>query len=428
MNKFKLLTQISLCFLLANLTHAQSTVGQLNTIDRVQVLSEYNVREPMLAEHPNGDLYVTGYANQTKVPRLWKSIDKGKTWSLVDVRKFKDGADGNSDVDLMIDAKGTIYFMVMKFTSVPENTEGFDLSSMIGEHIAMGVSNDNGTSWKWQYLSKNDYDDRPWVKVDSDQRAHAIWNDGKGVHYKTSSDFGKTWIEKNDISSKGGSSHLATGPNGLMAVRVTPESASGHIYQKRVDYIKISNDFGETWKEVSAPGKRNWKPKNNLKFGDMQYWVEPLSFDSKGSLYYLWSEGQVLKLGISKDLGENWTVKDIYSSSNQSFFPFVQITDSKLICTWVSEHINMKESVYKLWHDVAYISLSEEKIEPIFLEPMNLVDELNTKYQDRYLPDYGGEYFPAILLSDGTIGVVTTLNDNKGSNQGFTWRKLEIKE
>lgn len=394
----------------------------------MQVHAAYSVREPMVAEHPNGDIYVTGYANETKVPRLWKSVDQGKTWSLVNVGKHEEGADGNSDVDLSIDANGTIYFMVMKFTSVPENTEGFDLSSLKGEHIAMGVSHDNGTSWKWQYLSKNDYDDRPWVKVDADQSAHAIWNDGKGVHYRTSSDYGETWVERKDISSKGGSSHLATGPAGLMAVRISPESASGHVYQKRVDYIKISNDFGETWKEVSAPGKRNWKPKNDLKFGDMRYWVEPLSFDSKGNLYYLWSEGQVVKLGISKDLGENWTIKDIYSSTSQSFFPFVQITDDKLVCTWVSEYINMKERVYKLWHHVASISLSKEEIEPIFLEPLDLVHELNAKYQDNYLPDYGGEYFPAILLSDGTIGVVTTLNDNESSNQGFTWRKLAIKE
>lgn len=429
MNAFRHLAQLSIYFLLTHLCLAQSAIRQLKTIDSVQVLSEYNVREPMLAEHPNGDIYVTGYANQTKVPRLWKSGDQGKNWSLVNVGKYEDGADGNSDVDLVIDSNGTIYFMVMKYTRRnSENSEGVDAGSRKGEHIAMGVSKDEGTTWNWQYLSKNDYDDRPWVAVDSDLTAHAIWNDGKGINYRISKDFGKTWKIKNDISPKGGSSHLVTGPNGLIAVRITPESASGYVYDNEVDYIKISADFGNTWKQVLAPGKRNWKPLDRLEMGDMQYWVEPLCFDSKGNLYYLWSEGQVLKLGVSKDLGDNWNTNDIYVSSNQSFFPFIQIDEDKLVCTWLSEVTNQAEETYKLWHHVAYIQLGQDKIEPIFLEPMNLIDELNMEYQGKYYPKNGGEYFPAIPLSDGTIGCVTTLDDNKSSKQGFTWRKLEIKE
>jgi hypothetical protein len=350
----------------------------------------------------------------------------GQSWSPVDVGKFEAGADGNSDMDLVVDAQGTLYLMAMRYTTLPEDEENFDWNTMKGEHIAMGVSKDNGASWTWQYLSKNDYDDRPWVSIASDGSAHAIWNDGKGVHYRVSTDQGSTWEKRPSISAKGGSSHLVSGPNGLLAVRVSPESASGMVYDEGVDHIYISKDFGKSWTAVAAPGTRNWIPTTQRQMGQMQYWVEPLAFDAQGQLYYLWSEGQTLKLGISNNLGQDWNIKDLYTSDMQSFFPYLQIQDGQLLCTWLSEKADMETMSYTLHHHVAYISLADNELNPKFLEPLNLEAENNTEWQGKYYAAYGGEYFPALLLEDGTIGVVTNMNDSKNDKRGFVFRRLEI--
>ncbi|MEO1655905.1 MAG: sialidase family protein, partial [Bacteroidota bacterium] len=93
-----LISLICICFSLK----AQNKLVVREKVDFLESLA----REPMLAEHPNGDLYVTGYTNTTASPQLWKSTDQGKTWSKVPVGSQAEGADGNSDVDLVIDENG----------------------------------------------------------------------------------------------------------------------------------------------------------------------------------------------------------------------------------------------------------------------------------------------------------------------------------
>src|SRR5262249_46318986 len=34
-------------------------------------------REPMIVQHPDGSLFVTGYSNEDTVPKIWKSKDEG---------------------------------------------------------------------------------------------------------------------------------------------------------------------------------------------------------------------------------------------------------------------------------------------------------------------------------------------------------------
>src|SRR5947209_4949338 len=76
-----------------------SSLAPLESVDHVDHLA----REPAIRQHPNGNLFVTGYAadrepEQQTVPRLWKSKDGGSTWSLVNVGGEKEGALANSDV------------------------------------------------------------------------------------------------------------------------------------------------------------------------------------------------------------------------------------------------------------------------------------------------------------------------------------------
>src|SRR6185503_13519612 len=74
---------------------------------------DLKAREPMIIEHPDGTLFVSGYGEST--PMLWKSSDRGASWTQVNVGTESDGAVGNSDVDLAVARDGTLYFVTMFF-------------------------------------------------------------------------------------------------------------------------------------------------------------------------------------------------------------------------------------------------------------------------------------------------------------------------
>ncbi|HKK08718.1 MAG TPA: sialidase family protein, partial [Gemmatimonadota bacterium] len=149
-------------------------------VDRVQHLDTM-AAEPMLAELPDGTLFVAGYGGPLPedpadaprvVPfwraRLWRSADGGATWSRVEPGPEAAGAIGNSDVDLAVGPDGTLWFASMTFQRLAGE----------GLQIAVGASHDAGASWSWSVVSKRRLDDRPWIAVAPDGAAHLIWNDG----------------------------------------------------------------------------------------------------------------------------------------------------------------------------------------------------------------------------------------------------------
>ena len=179
----------------------------------------------MLVQHPNGTVFVTGY-NRIR-PRLWKSTDLGATWSEVNVGMPRDGAVGNSDLDLAVAPDGTLYFVQMTY----------DLRAQEGVQLAVGVSRDAGSSWRWSTVSRARYNDRPWIKVAPNGSVHLIWNDGSGVLHTISRDRGATWAPPSHIHDRGGSSHLAVGPRGELATapsRGIPTFTSDHVAPRSV--------------------------------------------------------------------------------------------------------------------------------------------------------------------------------------------------
>lgn len=377
-------------------------------------------REPMLVEHPDGTLFVSGYESQVRgtdprlTPKLWKSADGGKTWVRVPVGTPEEGAAGNSDVDLAVGPDGTLYFAVM----------GFDRSKGEGTHVAMGVSHDVGATWSWTTLSENRLDDRPWVEVAPDGTAHAVWNNGEGVSHAVSTDGGRTWEERPKVHPKGGSSHMAIGPGGEVAVRVTPFYASGNRYEEGLELIAVSTDGGHHWRKHPAPGEREW----DATFRDddptkIPRWVEPLAWDADGALYHLWSEGRELLLARSVDQGESWTPWTVARDQEVAFFPYLVARGSgKLAATWFS---GRGESL------AAHVALIQvppnEDEEPRVLrsEPFRPDSWLESK--DSPTRDPAGEYLPVAFLSGGGLGVVSPVQDAPGNRFGFTWWKVEAR-
>lgn len=391
-------------------------VNELLIKDRVDFYGSL-AREPMIVEHPDGAIFVAGYKNASTEPQLWKSHDQGKTWAEVNVGTKVEGAHGNSDVDLAIDSDGVIYFLTMKFTKLPDDMTDFDFSSMKGEHIAIGVSTDKGESWKWNYLSRNEYDDRPWIAISPDNTAHVIWNDGKGVHHVLSEDKGKTWQPRPLIYPKGGSSHFAIGPKGQLAVRVVPLSASGNQFDQEVDLIRLSVDKGKTWSDLQPPGQRDWNE-------DMQKgvprWVEPLAWDKGNNLYYLWSEGKQLKLGKLMDSNKNWQTWTVAKDDEVVYYPYMSVNDNTIAFTWIS---GLRE---RLRHNAGLVNINKDTLDFYILKPLEL--DIWTRFEgfENQLST-GGEYFPIVQLSDGDFRMVTPIQNPVEQRFGFTWWRLSKK-
>jgi len=393
---------LTLIMILHNV-HAESGLNLHDRFDHIGSLA----REPMVVEHPSGPLFLAGFGSQltatdwTAPPLLWRSDDQGKSWQEVNVGKTEDGAQGNSDVDLTVGPDGTIYFITM----------GFNRTTKRGTHVAMGVSHDVGATWNWQFLSRNDLDDRPWVAVSPDNVAHAIWNDGKGVRHFVSTDSGKAWQEKARIHDQGGSSHLAVGADNRVAVRIGSVSASGQVFHEGVDLIAVSTDGGQSWQHHAPPGEVEWVLPGEE---GMFRWVDPLAWGPDGSLYHLWSEGETVWLGWSRDFGASWDKRVISREEGIAFYPYMTSNDAgDLAATWfVSQDQALSARVAAIHPQGAELRI--HIAEPF--TPLSWVDTTDMRQQDT-----AGEYIPAIWLQNGDIGVASPIQDAHEGRYGFSW-------
>jgi len=384
-------------------------------VDHVDLLA----REPMVVQHPRGALFVSGYGPGSDVsepqlnwrPHLWTSRDGGASWTRVNVGSAADGALGNSDVDLAVAHDGTLYFINLVFD--PPKREG--------DFVTIGVSRDAGKTWSWKTLSKSKFDDRPWVKVAPDGTAHVIWNDG-GVFYRASRDRGATWSEPVRLNEHGGSSHLAVGPHGEIAVRIVPLSASGAQYDEGVDLIAVSADGGKTWQKRPAPGDREWAGSINA---PVPRWVEPLAWGSDGALYSLWTNLKGLWLARSRDKGETWTIWQVLGSDEVLYFPYLAAGArlNELAGTWFSGKGDA------LHAHVALFEMGGGDAPPRMIQsrPFQIDSWTRPGRKAPVTRSSGGEYLGITFLRKGGVGVVTPIFNGETNRTGFSWWKAEIR-
>jgi hypothetical protein len=408
----------------ASQTASPWTLTLAGPIDHLDLVA----REPMIVEHPDGTLFIAGYGaawisgKPTDEPTLWKSTDGGTSWGRVNVGTEADGAAGNSDPDLVMAGDGTLYFVTMLFDREK------------GNQISVGVSKDVGTTWKWTLLSKDRFDDRPWVKVAPDGTAHVIWNDGAGVCHAVSTDGGLTWTERTRIHPKGGSSHLTVGPNGEVAVRVMPPSASGIKHDEGVDLIAVSTDGGTTWGKEPAPGYREWTPGSNY---PIMRWVEPLAWDARGALYSFWTNLKGIWLARSVDQGATWTTWQLAENPDLAYFPYLVARGAgELAATWFSGWTLTWQAHF------ARIDIGEDGAPPRMVEslpfrpdswqrdrewPEDIREEIQLLLgNDLQTPDTAGEYLPILFLRNGGLAVVSPIQNWREKRFGFSlWRVEE---
>ncbi|HUR82026.1 MAG TPA: sialidase family protein [Thermoanaerobaculia bacterium] len=381
-------------------------VTELVRVQRVEHI-DLVAREPMLVEHPDGTLFVAGYG--TPHPTLWKSGDHGATWSRVDVGP---DAAGNSDVDLAVAPDGTLYFVSMLY----------DREKDEGVQIAVGASRDAGASWQWTTVSKTRFDDRPWIEVAPDGTAHLIWNDGSGVSHVTSRDRGATWSARTRIDDHGGSSHLAIGPKGELAARITPLSASGNKYDEGLDLIAISTDGGATWSKHAAPGERDWNP--DFESDATPRWVEPLAWDARGNLYSFWADKRGVSLARSSDRGQTWTTWRVLDMPQMSFFPYlVARGEGDLAATWFTASSETGPDLQ--WHLARIDASGEAQPRITVAEPQPADSKRVDKKDNSEHNDPAGEYLPVAFLRDGTLAVVSPIQHSSANRMGFTYWVFE---
>lgn len=403
------LLMIVLPFTLAAQDRA-TPAGALEVRDRVDALVGLALREPMLVEHPSGALFAAGYSRAPgealDPPNLYRSDDAGRSWAQVDVGTPAQGALGNSDVDLVVGPDGALWFLTM----------GFDRDVGEGTHVALGVSRDVGRTWTWRTISRSRFDDRPWIVISPGGRAHVIWNDGEGVRHSTSDDGGLTWTERSRIHSRGGSSHLAVGPDGELAVRITPASASFNRYDEGVELIAISLDDGETWALRPPPGERSWD-RDLEEPEDIPRWVEPLAWGPDGSLYHLWSEGTALFLGRSDDHGSTWTRTVLRDGPTPLYFPFLVAGDGgELAATWFSGVGDDLRAHVGLIRPTDDGRVTIAATEPLEIDAWAVLDAGRVR-------EPAGEYFPVAFLSGGDLGVLLPIQASERGD-GFSWIRI----
>lgn len=366
-------------------------------------------REPMIVETADGALLVSGYGEER--PTLWRSDDGGATWDSVHVGTADDGALGNSDVDLAIAPDGTLHLVVMSF----------DRQTFEGTGIRIATSRDGGDAWSWAVLSNDRFDDRPWVEVAPDGTAHVIWNDGAGVSHSVSTDGGRSWTERRRIHDAGGSSHMAIGPDGTIAVRITPLSASGNRHDPGVDHLAVSTDGGASWALRALPGTRTWSEEFDPAQAPLR-WVEPLAWDAAGALWSLWTEGDTLRLARSGDRGATWTQWPVAHDGAGVYFPYLVANGAgELVATWFSGFDDALRT------HVAYVQVVDAG-PPLVADdgPMDVPSWRSDEPDDEPVRDTAGEYVPAIFLRDGRIAIVTTIQDPAADRWGFTFRPYTI--
>jgi len=373
-------------------------------------------REPMIVEHPNGTLFVGGFGaafmsgKKSDEATLRKSRDGGATWERVNVGTEADGAAGNSDVDLAVARDGTVYFATLVYDGEKDE----------GKEIRIGVSKDVGVTWKWTLLSKTRFDDRPWVKAAPDGTAHVIWNDGAGVCYAVSQDGGLTWTERARIHPKGGSSHLAMGPDGEIAVQLIPQSAAGPKYHEGVDLIAVSTDGGMTWIKHEAPGYREWNPD----WFPVPRWVEPLAWDAAGRLFSFWTNLKGIWLARSLDQGATWTTWRLRECPEIAYFPYLVARGrGELAATWFSSWTGTWQA------HVARIDVGEAETLPRFVESEPFKPDSwrknRTWPEDPQTPDPAGEYLAICFLRGGGLVLVSPIVNWQDKRFGFSLWKVE---
>jgi hypothetical protein len=208
-----------------------------------------------------------------------------------------------------------------------------------------------------------------------------------------------------------------------VAVRVTPSFAGGYKFDARADFVVVSTDGGSTWRRLPPPGARDWAPSGTD--GSIPRWVEPLAWDSKGSLYSLWTNFKGVWFAQSVDRGVTWRQWRVADIDALSYFPYLTARGpGALAATWFS---GAGEALQ--WH-LARIQIRGRQARPRVVELSGLKTDSWIAGSQSGAPvrDTAGEYLSVLFLRNGDLAVVSPIQNRETKRSGFSfWRFRERK-
>jgi hypothetical protein len=152
--------------------------------------------------------------------------------------------------------------------------------------------------------------------------------------------------------------------------------------------------------------------------------VEPLAWDAAGSLYYLWTEPGSVWLARSMDQGSSWQAWRIAQPTDPSFYPYlVARRKGELAATWFS-------GLGTTWRaHVARIDVVDRGT-PTVAETTIIPDTwgLSSRREPPDRRSAAGEYLPILFLRDGSLAVVSPIQNERAGRFGFTWWRLGARD
>jgi hypothetical protein len=216
---------------------------------------------------------------------------------------------------------------------------------------------------------------------------------------------------------------MVVGPHGEVAVRITPLSKSGFVFNPEVDLVAVSEDNGATWRKTPAPSHIKWVTYEELQKdpNGIDRWVEPLAWDDAGNLYHLWTDTSGVQLARSADHGITWRSWKVIPSGPRAHFPYVIARgNGDLAATWwTGTDTDLRAHVARITirNDSPAVAVSE----PILVDAWSRQQQPGDTARHR---DTAGEYFPVVFLENGELGVVTTIQNVAAKRMGFTWWRV----
>jgi hypothetical protein len=160
-------------------------------------------------------------------------------------------------------------------------------------------------------------------------------------------------------------------------------------------------------------GERDWSP--DFESEATPRWVEPLAWDSAGRLYSLWTDKKGVRLARSDDRGATWTTRTVAETAAPAFFPYlVARGPGELAATWFTASSREMKDLH--WYAARIDG------ERVLVSAAQTMDSGRPREPGGPLfNDPAGEYLPIAFLRDGTLGVVTPVQNVPAERKGFTW-------
>jgi hypothetical protein len=153
-----------------------------------------------------------------------------------------------------------------------------------------------------------------------------------------------------------------------------------------------------------------------LKNGGLPRWVEPIAWDAAGALYYLWADPAGVRLARSNDRGSTWQQWLVVATDDASaFFPFLTARgQGDLAATWFTAKLSDYST---LRAHVVRMTVSTSGAPQVTSAPPFTFEAVNAQG----IPQPGGEYVPVAFLRNGSLAVVTPIQNPKAERLGFSW-------